>query len=326
MPMPVSATSSLSQSHSLRLDVDGGIAAGAFDRSPRLRRRRICRVEFPFVSSVSVSFVSGPAPASTSHDALSSRRGAFLRSLGIEPGLSPSRVTHVPFPSRSIFTRTSPPSRVYFTELLATLMSACRNRNLSPRTVNPHKDGSRSMTISTWFRLACWPTMSTSSFIISSTSNDSKTSVWCVSDPDSSLAKSKIWPMIPSRASALTIAEPTNSRCASVNDSSSSRSELNAMMELRGVRNSCEMFATNARCNCETLSASIFAFSSVRAASCEYRETSRASVKRRSSRRINPSAALMSQKLENTNIVLYVIFATISAPVINMNCVTVFMS
>ena len=34
----------------------------------------------------------------------------------------------------------------------------------------------------------------------------------------------------------------------------------------------------------------------------------------------------MSQKLENTNIVLYVIFATMSAPVISMNCVTVSIS
>ena len=75
--------------------------------------------------------------------------------------------------------------------------------------------------------------------------------------------------MIPRSASALTMAEPTNSRCASVSDSSSSKSELNAMMEFSGVRNSCEMFATNARCSCETLSASILAFSSVRAASCE---------------------------------------------------------
>mmetsp|Transcript_1148 Transcript_1148/g.3774 ORF Transcript_1148/g.3774 Transcript_1148/m.3774 type:complete len:325 (-) Transcript_1148:561-1535(-) len=128
---------------------------------------------------------------------------------------------------------------------------------------------------------------------------------------------------MPRSASAETIALDTNSRCASVRVSSSMSNELKAIIEFRGVRSSCEMFATNARCNCETLSASIFAFCSVRAANWEYLETSRASVNSRSSSLIKPSAELMSQKLENTSIVLYVIFATMSAAVIRRNCVTV---
>ena len=128
---------------------------------------------------------------------------------------------------------------------------------------------------------------------------------------------------MPSKASAETIALDTNSLCASVNVSSSSSNELNAIILFKGVLSSCEMLATKARCSCETLSASIFAFSRVRAANCEYRETSSASVNNRSSNRISPSAALISQKFEKTNMVLYVIFATISANVISMNCVTV---
>ena len=156
------------------------------------------------------------------------------------------------------------------------------------------------------------------------TSKDSTTSSWCCSIPDSSLAKSKICPMIPRSASALTMALDTNSRCGSVRDSSSISNELNAMMELSGVRSSCEMFATNARCSAETFSASCFAASSVAAASCEHRDSSSASVKRPSSRRINPSAALMSQKLLKIKTVLYSIFATTSAKVISRNCRAVF--
>ena len=167
--------------------------------------------------------------------------------------------------------------------------------------------------------------MSTSSFITSLTSKDSITSSWCTSLPDSSLAKSKIWPMIPRSASALTMALATNSRCASPKVSSSISSELKAMMELSGVRSSCEMFATNARCRLDTDSASSFAFSSVCAASWLQRESSSASVKRSSSRRIRPSAALMSQKLLKMRFVLYDIFATMSAPVMSKNCVTVSM-
>ena len=130
------------------------------------------------------------------------------------------------------------------------------------------------------------------------TSKFSTTSSWCVSLPDSSLAKSRICPMMPRSASALTMALETNSLCASDNVSSSRSIELNAMIEFSGVRSSCEMFATNARCKLEMLSASLLAFSNVRSASWETLESSSASVNKPSSRRIKPSHAFMSQKFE----------------------------
>mmetsp|Transcript_8110 Transcript_8110/g.36466 ORF Transcript_8110/g.36466 Transcript_8110/m.36466 type:complete len:220 (-) Transcript_8110:1443-2102(-) len=199
--------------------------------------------------------------------------------------------------------RTSPPSRVNLMLLLMTLMRACRRRNLSPRTLSPSSSGATSNTSSTWFLFAWWPTMSTSSLTISLMSNDSMTSSWCMPLPLSSFAKSRIWPMIPRSASAETMAEETNSRWGSVRVSSSKSNELNAMMELSGVRSSCEMFATNALCNADTDSASRLAFSSVVAASCEYRLSSSASVNKPSSKRINPSALFMSQKLEKMRLI-----------------------